>query len=229
MSVRTSTRWFDDVRSKRMHTPIPYVSNSGKISGSTLCFWTAYPEQICASLTSTVYSRIRKIVGKRHSFKYAGRCRETLFSAAAYYACTRDDWFFDRFLGILRRKHRRSAHNLLKYALCTLDDDKRFVINQICDQISWLSFRSRGPCDPQRRDKSWYDCVSEPFSSFEVMDSETRRKSSLKLASQGWKVTNRANLAKHTPSSDARSLDGSVVSASLVGTPDGFANELEWD
>jgi len=143
MATRTSTRWFQVKESKKIFTPVPYVTNSGKFSISTLCFWNTYPEQIIASLTSTVYQRLRGLVGKRHGFRCLKHYRETLFKIAAYYTVTHDDYFMDRVLGILKRKARKQAHNLLHFAVSTMDENIRFVYDQICSQILWLSFRAK--------------------------------------------------------------------------------------
>jgi len=101
---RTSTRWFREEDSKKSFTPIPFVTVSGKFAGSTVCFWTAFPEQIVAVLTSTVYSRILRIVGKRHGWKFARSCRETIFKTAAYYSVTHDDGFFEPGPGNLQKE-----------------------------------------------------------------------------------------------------------------------------
>jgi len=154
MCMRTSTRWFDVNASNRAFTPVPFVTISGHLSGSTLCFWTAYPQQIVASLTATVYQRLLRLVAKRHGHKFAGSCKLTLFKVSAYYATVHDDGFLNRILGILKKRNRRAAHNLYTFAYCNLDEDKRFVINQSCQQFLWLSFRSRAVNQQRCRDKS---------------------------------------------------------------------------
>lgn len=190
---RTSTRWFESEGFQQSFTPIPFVHVSGKMSASTVCFWTAYPQQIVATLTATVYQRLLRLIERRHGYRYVRGCRETIFKAATYYSVTRDDWFVDRFLGIFKRRNRRAAHGLYTCALSNLDENFRFVISQICQQISWLSFRSRAVVDPQyqRRDKSCkHDRDDDSLFSFEMnvppVASEIRVL--WKRASQAWKT-----------------------------------------
>jgi len=225
MKVRSSTRWFDVAHSKRMHTPVPFVTSSGKFSGSTLCFWTAYPEQIVGSLTATVFGRIQRVVANRHGWKFARRCRETTFKVAAYYSVTHDDGFLDRVLGIFKKKKRRAVHNLYTYALNTMGDNIRFVINQVCLQSSWLCFRSRRVLDPNKtqRDKPLKESGSDSFSLLGEMVSESHRNIGFpKSVSQAWKVVH--SYRKWAPSS--LSLSGeSGWSADFVGN----LSEVEWD
>jgi len=187
---RTSVRWFEQERFQQSFTPIPFVHSSGKFSASTVCFWTAYPQQIVATLTATVYQRLLRLVRRRHGEKYSRSCRETCFKAAAYYTITRDDWFVDRFLGIFRRRNRRSAHGLFTLVFSNLGENYRFVINQVFKQASWLSFRSRAVINSQyeRRDKS-SKTDSDSLLSFDFSEPEPFDFVVLwKKASQAWKT-----------------------------------------
>jgi len=188
---RTSVRWFEVEGFQQSFTPIPFVHVSGKMSASTVCFWTAYPQQIVATLTSTVYQRLLRIVLRRHGYKYSRGCRETCFKAAAYYATTRDDWFLDRFLGIFKRRNRRAAHNLYTLVFCNLDENFRFVISQVLEQALWLSFRSRTVVKPKVRvrDKSRMESDADSVLSFDWTEpAPLDAKVLWRKASQAWKT-----------------------------------------
>jgi len=147
---RTSYRWFDCQLSQRVFTPIPFVNRSGKFSINTLCFWTAYPEQIVASLCSTVYQRLLRIIANRFTWKYAVGNRQLLLKISALYTVTHHDSMVDRFLGILRKQDNLGvAHRLLYHYTCKLGAHTRFVYNQLTSLSLWLTFRST-TC---RRDK----------------------------------------------------------------------------
>jgi len=189
MNVRSSCRWFREWGSTRAPYPIPLVCSSGKFSGSTLCFWKAYPEQISASLSSTVYSRLSRIVGRRHGWRYMRRNRELLFKIAAFYTVTHIDYYLDRFLGIFKQRSHGAAQSLLCWLLSRLGDNLRFVYNQICSQISWLTFRSKWI-----RDKPSNDRRVSPHPSLDSMRAEPGREDSrlcgnpFRLVASTWKT-----------------------------------------
>jgi hypothetical protein len=213
MVARTSTRWFDVKSSKKAFTPIPFVHVSGHLSGSTLCFWTAYPQQIVASLTATVYQRLLRLISRRHSYKYAKSCRETLFKVSAYYVATRDDGFLNRVLGIFRKRSRRAVHNLYTFAFSNLGEDLRFVISQSCTQFLWLSFRSRTVVMPrsEKRDKSRdIDSSSELSFSLEMGNSPFIHDLGIwRKASQAWKTLHdyRRTTMTHSPLEGSSEFD----------------------
>jgi hypothetical protein len=188
---RTSLRWFETEGFQQSFTPIPFVHVSGKLSASTVCFWTAYPQQIVATLTATVYQRLLRLVIRRHGYKYSRSCRETCFKAATYYTVTRDDWFLNRFLGIFKKRNRRAAHNLYTLVFCNLDENFRFVISQVLKQALWLSFRSRTVVIPKVRvrDKSRIEGDSDSVLSFDWTEPEPFDGRVLwRKASQAWKT-----------------------------------------
>jgi len=154
MNIRSSCRWFRGSGSKRAPYPVPFVTLSGKFSLSTLCFWNAYPEQIFASLSSTVYSRLTRIVGRRHGFKYMRKCRDLLIKVSSLYTIMHNDWIIDRFLGILRSRSHRNAYKLLTVLVGTLGENKRFVYDQACLQASWLEYRARRVRDKPSKEGS---------------------------------------------------------------------------
>lgn len=150
LAMRTSTRWFSVRDSKRAFTPIPYVTVSGKFSVNTLCYWTAYPQQILATMSATVCSRLKRIMSRRFSMRYAKTILPLLARISFLYTVTRSDYLLDRFLGMLRKKDNRGpATRFLYFSTCNLGEDDRFVYNQLCNTSLWLTFR----CTTCKRDK----------------------------------------------------------------------------
>lgn len=159
-AVRSSTRWFlrQNWPTYRRPIPLPYIQKSGKLSMSAIAIWNAYPEQIVASVSSTVYLRLKKLLTKRHGKKNMTALRDVTFRCASLYAITHNDWLIDRFLGILRRKPlegKKVVKKLLHSVLCNLGENERFVYNQIYFQISWLTFRSKRPRDKPKANSYW--------------------------------------------------------------------------
>jgi len=138
--------------------PLPFIERSGKLSMSAIAVWNAYPEQIVATLSSTIYLRLKKVLTKRFGLKIATALRDVTFRCASLYAVTHNDWIIDRFLGILRRKPldgRKVVKSLFHFVLCNLGENERFVYNQIYFQISWLTFRSKRPRDKPNASQYW--------------------------------------------------------------------------
>lgn len=152
MVTRTSTRWFRHWTSERKYRSVPYVTETGKFSAQELITWNCYPEQLLASLTSTVYTRLLKIWMKRKQrFRDIRRKdKNLLFKVAAYYATTHSDYFLDRALACLHKPGPLSS--LVVCFVRKLDDKFWFVYSQICNQIYWLTFQSLGISDKSRKD-----------------------------------------------------------------------------
>jgi hypothetical protein len=127
------------------------VTQSGKFSAHELLTWDCYPEQLIASLTSTVYTRILKIWQKRKR-RYRDmkpRDKKQLFQVAAFYAVSHSDYFLDRALAVLHRP--KPLAKLVSCFVRKLDDKYWFVYRQICNQIYWLTFQSLEISDKSSR------------------------------------------------------------------------------
>jgi hypothetical protein len=152
MVTRTSTRWFRHWPSERRYRSVPYVTETGKFSSLELVTWNCYPEQLVASLTSTVYTRLLKIWMKRkqrfRDIKWSDK--KILFKVAALYVTTHSDYFLDRALALLHRPG--PLNSIVNCFVRKLDDKFWFVYSQICNQIYWLTFQSLGISDKSRKD-----------------------------------------------------------------------------
>jgi len=74
-----------------------------------------------------------------------------LARCSAYYALTKNAYFWDRLPPLLRKGDPGVVSGMLHKFLCKLDDYKWFVYSHACSQAKWLTFRALGP-----RDKSSY-------------------------------------------------------------------------
>jgi hypothetical protein len=144
MVTRTSKRWFRHWDSKRKPRAVPYVEQSGKISNLRLLDWDCYPEQLIASLTSTVYTRLLKVLRKRKAkiVDIKWRDHDLLIKVSALYVVSHSDYFFDRVLALLGRW--KTLSKVLQHFVRKLDDKFWFVYRQVCLQTHWLTFRSLG-------------------------------------------------------------------------------------
>lgn len=165
MVLRTSNRWFRRWDSKRMSIQVPFVTKCGKFSDCDLVTWYAYPEQVVASLTSTVYSRLLKMWrGRKERYTdVKPKTRELLLKVSALYATIHSDYFMDRAIALLCRP--RPLSKLVDSYLSKIDDKFWFVYRQVSLQTNWLTFQSHGISD-----KSISKSVLKRF-----MSSDTKR------------------------------------------------------
>jgi hypothetical protein len=140
---------------------VPYIDISGKFSTRTLYKWKTTPTRWYASTVSTVYSRLWKVSRKRHGIKFCNKVYRKLLQAAALYVFLRKDSLIDRVLGILRKKDSKGLNGVLLSFARNLDENERFVVNQVCYQTNWFTSRSERPRDKSSvRFKKW---LSEPI------------------------------------------------------------------
>lgn len=150
---RSETRWITRQKFIQTSVPIPYIDRVGKYSGSITAVSNLPPAGLISTVISTVYRRIynvlrRKVVDKRY-FELK-KWRTLLLRCSAYYTLTKNNYYWDRLLAMIRSGTCRrviSAH--LHHHSRRLDDHKWFVFGQACLQANWLT--SRGVTRP--RDK----------------------------------------------------------------------------
>jgi len=147
--VRYSTRWIHNYNENcKMEIGLPYINNWGGMSPTNVAIWRCHPLQAIASITSTVYSRLLKIMIKRHNPRFAFKLSTEILKVAAMYTITKDKFVLDRFLGIYRKVHSSGPiQRILTKLVRRLDVDQRFVYSQVCSQTHWLTHRSERPCD----------------------------------------------------------------------------------
>jgi hypothetical protein len=107
-----------------------------------LVTWDCYAEQLIASNTSTIYTRILKIWKKRkQQFRdVKKRDKKILLQVAALYAINHSDYFMDRALAVLHRP--KVLAKVVSFFVRKLDDKFWFVYRQVCLQTHWLTFQS---------------------------------------------------------------------------------------
>lgn len=166
--MRTSARWFRRWSSKRRINAIPYVTSCGKFSMFKLATWYSYPEQVVASLTSTVYQRLLKIWGKRKRKvkDISSRDKQQLLQVAALYTVSHSDYFFDRALALLTKS--KQLRSLIDSFVRKLDDKFWFVYSQVCYQTYWLTFQSLGISDKSRSIEAYNTFMSEDSEEYKL-------------------------------------------------------------
>jgi hypothetical protein len=153
VQIRRSNRWLTRQKSPQTSVELPFIDHVGKFTGTNLYHVNLSPSQFIGTVISTVYKRVYGLVVRRN-----GRLKRTrnrwstlLLRCSAYYALTKNAYFWDRLLPLLRKGDRGTVSKMLHKFVCKLDDYKWFVYSHACSQAKWLTFRALGP-----RDKSSY-------------------------------------------------------------------------
>jgi len=145
--MKLSKRWVPNYSESCLREfRFPYIDKVGKMSMSTLFTWTCHPLQGIASISSTVYSRLQKVIIRRHGLSALLRHYKVLFKVSAIYAITSNTWLMDRVLGMSQRKSGlKNVKGFLVRFERRLDVSQRFVYSQVCSQTNWLTSRAERP------------------------------------------------------------------------------------
>lgn len=130
------------------------IDQVGKFTGHTSYRVNCTPTILLGSTISTIYRRVYALVVRRHgrTTKTRNRWSDLLARCSTYYALTKNAYFWDRLLALIRKGENRPVISSYLHRLtCKLDDYKWFVYSHACSQTKWLTFRAERP-----RDKSSY-------------------------------------------------------------------------
>jgi hypothetical protein len=153
ISVRSSTRWIDTYKTPNGGLGVPFIDRLGRYTG-LLCYkWSCDPRSLISTVVSTVSKRLVSYCRKHNSWRVVKGFLNSLVGAAAYYAFSKNNYFWDRILFFSRNleKYGRQIHKLRVFFSSKWDDNKRFVYSQVIFQTNWLLFRAERP-----RDKSLF-------------------------------------------------------------------------
>jgi hypothetical protein len=153
ISIRSSVSWIDTFKTPNGGLYVPFIDDLGRFSGRQLCLWSADPRSLISTVVATILRRIVRYARRHNKNSVVEKRLHTLCGAAAYYAFTKNSYFWDRVLFFSRNleKYGDSIHRIRLLFVSRWDDNKRFVISQVCFQTYWLLFRAKRP-----RDKSLF-------------------------------------------------------------------------
>lgn len=135
LRLMRSERWMPPVSTKIRNRGIPYILPSGHISGSSLATWKCSSAQWFATLCRSVWKRLSKRNNKKSIKKKLSK--DMVTRIAILYSISQNDGDLDR----LWYCNTRNVRGLLHHKLCKLDDQKRFLYDQMLHSISWLQSR----------------------------------------------------------------------------------------
>lgn len=153
ISVRRSERWLPRHKFPTTCVGLPIIDKVGRFTGYNAYRVNTSPAVLLGTTITTIYRRVYALVVRRYgrSKKTQNQWSDLLARCSAYYALTKDVYFWDRLLPLLRKGDRKLLSSVLHHRTVKLDDYKWFVYSHACLQTKWLTFRALGP-----RDKSSY-------------------------------------------------------------------------
>jgi len=141
---RNSRRWYPCAIGPTAPWDLPYIDRLGRFSGHTLIRWSTDPACIVGTTIATISSRLKGYAFKHNSPHVVRRNFRRILRVSAYYAMTKNNYFWDRILFFTRNleKYEKLLHRLLLFFLAKSDVSTRFVYNHAVFQAQWLLFRS---------------------------------------------------------------------------------------
>jgi hypothetical protein len=165
VNLLTSERWIKTPKAFKPSVKLPYIDVRGKFTGTNLYQCDLTPQGYISTVISTILRRVKFWVLRRNSISEWNKRQNILLKCSAYYAMTKNVYFWDRILALTKSLGRnwKSISSLLHSVSSKLDDHKWFVYGHVCLQTQWLTSRAVRP-----RDKSAHliekDCFLLPIS-----------------------------------------------------------------
>jgi len=162
ISIRSSTRWLDTFKTPNGGLSVPFIDELGRITGHTLYRWSCDPRSLITTVVATISNRLVRFCRRHNPWHIVRGHLKALLEASAYYAFSKNSYFWDRVLHFSRNLKKRG--NLIRSTRLSFsskwDDNKRFVYSQVTFQTNWLLFRAFRPRDKshffnERRHSRW--------------------------------------------------------------------------
>jgi hypothetical protein len=153
ISIRSSVRWLDTFNTPNGGLAVPYIDRLGRFTGQVIYKWSCDPRSLIATVVSTIAKRLVDHARRHNKWYIVKKRLKDLLSAAAYYAFTKNSYFWDRVLCFSRdlEKYKKPLNSLRIFFTSKWDENKRFVYSHVIFQTKWLLFRVFRP-----RDKSQF-------------------------------------------------------------------------
>jgi hypothetical protein len=160
LNMLTSKAWIKTPGGPCPPAELPYIDVHGKFTGRSSYKCSLAPQSYMSVVISTIFRRLKFWSLRHNSLKLVNINQNTLLKCSAYYALTKNVYFWNRLLFLTKDlgKNRKSVASLLFRFSQKLDAHKWFVYGHVCLQTQWLTSRAVRP-----RDKSAILKNREPF------------------------------------------------------------------
>jgi len=132
-----STAWFPKSTTKVALRGLPYILPSGEITGSALYSWRSNSAQWFSTLCRAVWKRLSKRSNKKSRRNRLSK--DVVARISVYYCITQNNSNLER----LWHCDAKRVRGLLHYLISIMDDQKRFLYDQMCQSILWLQSRGK--------------------------------------------------------------------------------------
>jgi len=139
---KISERWFPSARSSRVSRKVPFIDYQGRIHSTSIGVWMCTSQQLLATITSTVFKRLRKVEMKKPKKKRTSL--DLLFKISLLYSIELDTYWFTRCLELLKRNNSKALLSHY-YRRLKVGSNKRFLFDQACKNALWLQSRALVP------------------------------------------------------------------------------------
>lgn len=149
LNLRRSKRWSMCFPGVGGPYELPLIDRLGRFTGASVYTLACEPADVLSITVSTIFGRLKRYASAHCKNSIVNRYQRVILRAAAYYAISKNSYFMDRLLFLLRtlEKNGRSVHKLTLKFVAKGNADKRFVYGQVCYQTNWLIFRACKPRD----------------------------------------------------------------------------------
>lgn len=149
LNLLTSKRWLPASHFPVGRMELPYIDRDGKYTGESLYSCNFQPQSYMSIVFSTMFRRIRIRALRSNSIGEVNKRQNILLKCCAYYALSKNSYFYDRFLYLLRnlKENWKTIKAILHRYVTKLDAHKWFVYGHVCLQTQWLTSRALRPRD----------------------------------------------------------------------------------
>lgn len=153
LNLLTSKAWIKTSQFPNSDAFLPYIDRVGKFTGMATYRCNLTPQGYIATVITTIHRRLRLWIVRHQSLSEYNKRQSLMLKAAAYYALSKNVYFWDRILFLSKELSRnwRTISKVLHRYTAKLDEHKWFVYGHVCMQTQWLTLRALRP-----RDKSAY-------------------------------------------------------------------------
>jgi hypothetical protein len=154
LNVLTSKAWLKTSTAPVAVSYLPYIDRLGKFTGMSTYRCNLQPQSYISTVITTIHRRLHFWVVRKQSRSEYNKRQTLLLKCAAYYALSKNAYFWDRVLFLSKdlAKNWRTISRILHQYSQKLDDNKWFVYGHVCLQTQWLTSRALRP-----RDKSAFN------------------------------------------------------------------------
>jgi len=148
VTLRRSPAWITTMKFPTTSSVLPLIDYQGKFTGYGTYRVNWNPASYLGTVFATIFRRLKFVLAKRHGIGEFNKRQHLYMKCCAYYALTKNVYFWNRLLSITRKRDGYKVVSGLLHRLSSkLNDSKWFVYGSVCLQTYWLTSRALRPRD----------------------------------------------------------------------------------